>query len=198
MKTNFIKVTILFASLMFTTAVFARDGIFFNLSAGGSYLSGMPTAAEAGAKSLSEQNYPAWQASLGYIHDLYPSFGIGVEAGYGSYSRYRYNFKAGRLNTTSYVLRFMFDMAAHIKKTDIFLKIGGVRNSLSYTGLQNDEETKIQPITELAVAYYLSPHYAIQLTGEHVFGEKITRLIPAPYSAPSITAVLLGLHIKFF
>ncbi len=198
MRTNFVKATLLVASLLFASTAFARDGVFFNLGAGVGFLSGMPSIKTVGATSRSVQNFPAWQASIGYLHDFYPSFGAGFEVGYGGFSKYRYDFPAGRLDTRSSELNFLVDFAAHLKKVDLILKIGAGRNTVDYTGLEKANRTRIQPVTELAVAYYLSPHYALQITGEHVFGTKVTSLIPAPYQAPSITALLFGVHIKFF
>ena len=188
--------------LFVTLNSYSHDGIFFTVEGGWASPSDMPSSNEVGAFKVNSSNFPVFRASLGYMHDFTPYYGLGIEAGFADYGNYDYYAKCLMVNTQISTTEFLVTNEYHINSQyDFYVKIGGIRNTfeiISNNKKYNEEHTKIQPMVVVGGNYNITPHVAITVSYSRSFGETIHSLTDRSWVAPSINTILTGLRITSF
>jgi|JI102314A1RNA_FD_contig_101_223308_length_3070_multi_4_in_0_out_0_4 hypothetical protein len=198
MKKKFLYLPLLF--LFAITSIYAKNGIYLTLDGGYANQSGLPSPATAGASSLENSNSPnAIRAGVGYNHDINRFWGIGVDIGVGQYGDATYNYPDGTdTKVVSSTVEFLGVGMFHLQKTDILLKLGGLRLTPEVTG-QNApaEDTQIRFEAALGAAYNFTPHFAATATYAHVFGGQVNTISDLGLQTPSLNEGLIGLRYTF-
>lgn len=196
---NFIIIVISLLTCMLTNQVQARDGIYIDLDTGWANQTGLPNKEQTGALNIDSKNSPIGHAAVGYNHDVNHCFGLGFEIGYGKFGKQTYHFP-DRVNSSvqSRSLEFLFASQFHlINQFDILGKVGGIRQTMSLSGFNRDDQTQIRPEVGLGGAFNFTPHLAGTLTYAHVFGQQISDLANVGRSTPSLNEVLIGIRGTF-
>jgi hypothetical protein len=189
---------LLFVSLPMVAV--AHDGIYMTLQTGWAGKSGLPSKSKVGARGLDRENIPVWRASVGYLHDFVPSFGVGFEAARGIYGKYVYHFANIRSATIrNATTEFLVVAELHQRALDYIGKLGGIRNTTNIHYVEgNSNETRIQPEVAFGLAYTFVPHFAVTGQYAHAFGEKLGTLAKPGWKSPSLNELLLGLRVTFY
>ncbi|EKE01175.1 MAG: hypothetical protein ACD_21C00199G0001 [uncultured bacterium] len=198
-----IIVLLLLSSFGFYRIALAQSGIYITSESGWATQSGLPAAGNAQAKSIEKSHFPVWRLGIGYLHDFNDKIGLGFEAAKGWYRGATYYLNAGgATDTYSTTLEFLAVIAWHQQPLDFFVKLGGIRHTLSgfssLSGNSDASETKIQPEVTAGINYNLNEHFALTSEYLHSFGGNMSGFVGNQLQCPSINAVLVGIRIAFW
>lgn len=191
---------VLFAVLIGTAmSVEARNGIYATLETGWAQQSGLPSAAQAGASNVGSHTFPsAYRAGVGYNHDIWDCFGIGLDIGAGSFGKETYVYTSNQTNVTSSTLEFLAFGQYHFTKIDVIGKLGGIRQTVHISGQDSQpDQTQIRTQAVLGAAYNINEHVAVTADYTHVFGQSINSFSETQNQAPSLNEVMAGLRYIF-
>lgn len=177
----------------------ATTGIYLTIDSGWVNSEGLPNEVKANATGIHTNNFPGLRIGAGYLHDFNSSFGIGFETAKGFYAKTTYYLNDGKeIEVKTTAVDFLFVAASHFKKIDLFVKIGGNRNTTAIKKpVGNVEQCRIQPVAGFGINYNFSSHLAVAITYMHSFGQAINDFSDKSWKCPSINAVLGGLKITF-
>lgn len=193
------KVLLLFL-LLLPTAIFAQTGIYMDGQTGWAAQSDLPTAANVGATSTSNDNFVStvWAGDVGYNHDFAHYIGAGFEVGGGIFGKETYNFSNGSSSVTSSILSFLIEVTPHVNAFDVILKAGIGKPFAQITGLNANSSARSNQCefeSQIGLGYRIIPHLAVTSVYMHLTGGQ-TNSLAQPVS-PSINAVLVGLRVIF-
>jgi hypothetical protein len=153
-----------------------------------------------GSNQLKENSTLIYEAGLGYNHDLYPCFGIGLELDYQHFFQRKFSTMDLSYNFHTRIMGVMLETQYHLRKYDFMLNLGIVRNSIMIAGKDTDlSTTQIHPAIKLGVAYNFLPQLAAIINFEHVFGSNFGRLKKSNFECNDTTLneVLFGFRYYF-
>lgn len=177
----------------------AVNGVYVTVEGGYGNLDGLPSQEAANAVNLDNNNV-GYRGALGYNHDFFTHFGIGLEAALGKYGDSVYTYADGSSNTIkSSTSEFLAVLSYHvIPQLDFFLKGGEVRNRMEVYGINAPGPgAKIQPELAITGAYNFNRHLAATLTYGKIFGTEVDEIHHIGGEAPSVNMALLGLRYTF-
>lgn len=191
---KFIKIIIALALTLYQ-ATFAQSGIYVAGETGYSKQSNTPNLTFTMTQNSRQTHTPIGRLSIGYLHDFNNWLGFGFEVGVGWYQGTTYNFINKKVNVYSNTTEFLTITTLHQQNLDFFVKLGGIRHTLSnFSTIHNEandsSETKIQPEIGAGINYYLNKHLALTAQYLHSFGSQT--------SCPSLNIGLIGLRIAFW
>lgn len=186
--------------LLLPTLALAQNGIYTSLESGWAGKSGLPSQSAVGASQVHRDDAPVARLAIGYVHDFFPKFGAGLEAGRGWYGHYTYRFSttpSGSIRSST--TEFLAVAVLHQAAWDYLVKTGGIRNTSKIRYYQgNRDSTRIQPEVALGLAYTFRPHFAVMGEYAHSFGSSIHSLAKPNWASPSLNELLLGLRVTFY
>ena len=193
MSISFWRVAVLGLFLL-TGSAFSTNAIYSDALLGWAKTSDMPTAAQAGALSLTESTF-AWRFDVGYNHDISKNAGLGLEAGYGAYGSSKYVFSSGKGSYQQDALHFLIESIWHMSTADLMLKGGMVHRMESATGVTVHSLQKMSGEIQVGFLYPFNDHIGLYTMYDHLFGNSETS-IPL-VNVPRINMILSGLKITF-
>jgi hypothetical protein len=193
---------LLLFSVSFSHVALAQSGIYITSASGWATQSGLPAANKVQADHIERSHAPILRLGVGYLHDFNEKFGLGFETGIGWYRGATYYFSNKKVNTYSTTLEFLSVLILHQQPLDYFVKIGGVRHTLTnfstLSGNPDASETKIQPEVTAGINYHFNEHFALTTEYLHSFGNDMESFSGEALKCPSINAVLVGIRVAFW
>lgn len=204
MKKFIVLPSILIGLLAWQTNAEAESGIYFNILSGWANVSSFPSQSSMGATHLDRQQAPIVRGGIGYLHDFNfnPHYGFGFEIGAGWFGRSTYTYANGTQDSAqTSTTEFLAVLTRHIKKLDVFVKAGGIRNTthLELTS-GNIDSTDIQMQLGGGINYHIAPHVAVTTAYYHTFSNNgliVTSTRGPAWRTPSLNEVLVGMRFNF-
>jgi hypothetical protein len=188
----------------FSQVGLAQSGIYIVSESGWATQRKLPIAKNVQAQSAEQSHAPILRFGLGYLHDFNDKIGLGFEVGGGWYRGLKYRLSSNKeINAYSKTLEFLAVFLLRQKPLDFFIKIGGIRHTLTnFSVLTNNidaSETRIQPEITAGINYNFGEHFAITSEYLHSFGSNIENFSAHKLECcPSINAILVGIKVTFW
>ncbi len=180
---------------------YAYNGIYFTGEGGISTQDNLPRAAAVGANKISTNtSFNSYRGSVGYNHDLTHYFGFGLNIGYGEYGKTTYYYSDGlKDDVISEAIECLTVSTFHItKQIDLFLKLGGIRQTVIIRGkTATEEDTNVSAEAGIGSAYNFMPRLAATLTYSRLFNHGTMQNFEGGHERPGVNEFLIGLRYTF-
>lgn len=192
------KSFILIFICLFAASAHAKNGIFFTGEGGIATQTNLPSAESVGALKNTTSEPSAWRLGVGYNHDLYSCLGLGVEVGYGWYGKNTYDFGSYNKKVQSSTSEYLILLQGHLTQWDLIGKVGGIRHKITITKPATDtDQTKINLMAGLTLAYNFSDHWAVLGSYNHVFGQQSKNFDILTGTTVALNEYLFGVRYSF-
>jgi hypothetical protein len=188
----------------------AVNGIYLWVEGGWAQQNNLPSPEQVMAQNLHSDLPIGLRASVGYNHDFFSHFGVGLEVAAGHYGDSVYEFtQQSDVHITTNTVEFLGALNFHWNQWDFFSKLGGVRESPDISGPSSAEShTLVDPEWIVGTAYnFTGPtywsHFAVSLDYMTIIKNLNGDLnIQDPTNnvwraSTTINAVLVGLRYNF-